>query len=146
MTEARFAQIVDAYGGDPARWPPEERDDAERWLASTAAAQSLVAQALGLDRALGGKGQTTVSSALERRLLDDFERSQQRWSLRARFAAAAEIVWPGAPAWQPACVLGLALAAGLCVAVFAPLDIAQPDEGASNLFALDGVPDAAQGI
>ncbi len=146
MTQSRFAAIVDAYGGDPARWPPDEREAAERWLASSSAAQAQVLEALDLDRTLAAQVAPDVSSALERRLMDGFDRARQRRSLGEFYAAAADALWPGAPAWQPAFVLGMALAVGLCIAVFAPLDIPQPDESAGSVFALDSVPDAGQGI
>ena len=145
MTQARFAVIVEAYGSDPALWPRGERGAAESFLITNSAAQLLVSQARRLDGALGVGQTVTVSSALERRLLDDFDRAQRRWSLRTFVDRAAQAIWPGAPVWQPACALGLALVAGLCLAAFAPVDIRQQDEGSGGAYALDGAPDLDAG-
>ena len=145
MTQARFAALMDAYGGDPMRWPQDEREAAQRWHASNPQAQELLAQAVRLDRALGVGELPPVSAALERRLLDDFDRAQWRWSVGKLADAVAEAVWPGAPVWQPACALGLALAAGLGIALFAPFDIPQQDDVSSNVFALDTVSDVDAG-
>lgn len=146
MTQARFAALVEAYGGDPARWPLNERRSAERWLATTPAAQLLVSQARDLDRALGAKTQAIASTALEARLLEDFERANRRSSLHEHVAAVAQMIWPGVPAWQPAFLLGIAFAVGLCIAAFAPLDVPLPDDRVGAIFVLDDVPDAGQGI
>ena len=145
MTQARFAAIVDAYGGDPALWPRGECDAAERFLTTNGAAQILVAQARRLDVVLGVPETDNDSSVLERRLLDDFDRAQRRWSLRTFVDRAAQAIWPGAPVWQPACAIGLAFAAGLCIAVFAPVDIRQQDEGSGGAYALDSAPEMDAG-
>ncbi|MCC7045104.1 MAG: hypothetical protein IT562_00180 [Alphaproteobacteria bacterium] len=49
MTPERFATLLDAYGGDPKRWPAAERGDAEAYLAATPAARGLIDDALRLD-------------------------------------------------------------------------------------------------
>lgn len=49
MTPERFATLLDAYGGDPKRWPEAERADALAYLARTPAARVLVDDALKLD-------------------------------------------------------------------------------------------------
>lgn len=148
MTQARFAALVDAYGADPMRWPAAERDAAEHWQASNVAAQAQLSDARGLDRVLDASELPVVSPTLERRLLADFDHAQRRWSLHRVVDAAADAIWPGAPPWQPACALGLAFAAGLGLALFAPLDIPQQDEVSSGAFALDSVSDldAGQGV
>lgn len=145
MTRARFAALVGSYGGDPQRWPLAERDAAERWLDSNPVAQALQSEASSLDRALGMIELPSAPSALERRLMEDFDQAQRRWSLRALFDAAADAVWPGAPVWQPACAFGLALAAGLGIALFAPIDIPKQDEASSSVFALDTESDVDAG-
>jgi anti-sigma-K factor RskA len=52
MDLERLRAIVDAYGGDPARWPAAERPAAETLLAGSDAARALVAAAADLDAAL----------------------------------------------------------------------------------------------
>lgn len=145
MTLERFTVIVQSYGGDPQRWPPAEREAAELWLVSNPQSQALQAEASRLDRALGVGELPAVPDALARRLMGDFDRAERRWSLRKLADAIAETVWPGAPVWQPACALGIAFAAGLGVAVFAPLEIPDQDDLSSNVFALDGVSDVDAG-
>ena len=141
LSAARFARLLEAYGADWARWPASERDAAQRHLSSSATAESALAQARELDTALGAAAPMSVSPALEDRLLLDFDRVQRRWSLRKSIDSAAQIVWPGAPLWQPAAVFGLALALGICVAILAPLDPRQNENSSASVFALDAAPD-----
>jgi hypothetical protein len=145
MTQARFATIVDSYGGDPKRWPSNERDAAELWLASNPQAQTLLLQAINLDRSMLAAPVESVSAEFERRLLNDFDRSRQRWSVGRLVSVAVDAVWPGAPLWQPACAFALALAIGLAVGAFAPFDIPQQDEAFASAFTLDGAPDVDEG-
>ncbi len=88
-----------------------------------------------------------VPAALERRILADFDSIAARWTLAKALRRAADLVWPGAPAWAPACAFALSLMIGLGVAAFAPLDLPPSDEAAS-LFAFDQSfdLDAAQGV
>jgi hypothetical protein len=101
-----------------------------------------------LDRLLAKAPVPAVSPVLERRILADFDRVQARWSFAKVLRAAADVVWPGGPLWQPAGAFALALLIGVGVAVFAPFDIAQQDDASASVFALDGAPDvdAGQGI
>lgn len=65
---------------------------------------------------------TAVSSALEARILADFDRISARRS-RGLIGFAegwAARLWPGAPLWQPASVLALSLAIGLMAGAFVP--------------------------
>jgi hypothetical protein len=52
MTPERFSTLLDAYGGDPKRWPAPERDAALAFLANTPSARIMVADALRLDALL----------------------------------------------------------------------------------------------
>lgn len=90
-----------------------------------------------LDRLLAHAPQTAVPPALERRILADFDRIARRFGLARVWFAIAEAVWPGAPAWQPACAFALSLSIGLGAAAFAPLEVPQSDENATSLFAFD---------
>ena len=109
LDEAQFARLVQAYGADPQRWPASVREAAKRHMSSNAATQHLLADARELDRALASVTSPSVPAALEHRLLADFDRAQQRWSLRKLINSGAQIVWPGAPLWQPAAVFAVAL-------------------------------------
>ncbi len=111
-----------------------------------------------LDRLLAAAAAPAVPPGLERRILADFDRVRmhadntglqaRRWTFANLLRRAADAVWPNAPAWQPACALGLALMIGAGVAAFAPFDIPRQDDASSAVFALDAAPDvdAGQGI
>jgi len=87
-----------------------------------------------LDRLLALAPAREVPAALERRILADFDRIAARGSLGKALRRAADLVWPGVPAWAPACAFALSLMIGLGVAAFAPLELPQSDEAA---FAVD---------
>lgn len=146
--DRRFAELVGAYGANPARWPASERAAAESLLNSSTAAQALATDAWLLDQILTSTGLVTVPSSLQAKLLADFEQFARRPPVQKVLRAAAEFIWPGAPAWQPAIALGLALAVGIGIAVLAPLDGTLVDDPPNGVFALDGAPnlDAGQGI
>lgn len=52
MLLERFRELMDAYGGDPRRWPPAERASAAELLAQSPEARALLAEAATLDRFL----------------------------------------------------------------------------------------------
>jgi hypothetical protein len=142
---ARVASVVEAYGADPARWPASEREAVQCLNSSSAQAERVLAQARELDLVLASATPPPQSAALERRLLNDFDRLQIRWSLRKWIYSVALAVWPGAPLWQPAAVFGLALAIGIAVAIVAPLDLRPSEENSASVFALDAAPDSNAG-
>src|SRR5882762_9733763 len=65
-----------------------------------------------------------VPGALEQRILGDFDcLAAQRGRGLAGFAALLrDAVWPGAPLWRPAGVLAFALAVGVTVGTYVPLE------------------------
>ena len=75
-------------------------------------------------RALDLLADEPVPAALETRILNDFDRLAAAPSLAARLAQAirraSETIWPGAPLWQPACVLALSLILGLAAGMLVP--------------------------
>ena len=91
-----------------------------------------------LDRLFAVVPAPSVPRALELRILADFDRVAARWS----FAKVLDLVWPGAPVWQPACAFALSLMIWLGVAAFAPLGPAQDETasvfGVDQPFDLDG--------
>ncbi len=52
MNLGRLSAILDAYGGDPARWPADEREDALALARSSVPAARVMAKACALDAAL----------------------------------------------------------------------------------------------
>jgi hypothetical protein len=82
-----------------------------------------------------------VPSALEARILADFDRvsARRRSGLSGLFHRLGEAVWPGAPLWRPAAVLGAALLIGVTVGVVVPLEDSV-SESETQSIALDTAP------
>ncbi|WP_323762917.1 hypothetical protein [Maricaulis sp.] len=110
MTEERFYQILEAYGADPAHWPPAERDEAQCFAQ---ARPDLVALVIDDERALDALLDRLVEPApdtalLERRLL-------------------ARLPRPALPDWTVPSAVAAALVLGVCLgfasgAVMGPTD------------------------
>jgi hypothetical protein len=66
---ARLETLLDAYGGDPARWPDAERADALALIAASAAARRLHDEARRLDAVLDVLPVATPSPELEERIV-----------------------------------------------------------------------------
>jgi hypothetical protein len=69
MTLARLGELLDAYGADPERWPPEEREAAGVLLAQSAEAQRRCEASAQLDAILNLVPAHAASSALLERVL-----------------------------------------------------------------------------
>jgi predicted component of type VI protein secretion system len=65
MNEARFQEILAAYGADPRRWPKAERAAALAYYSQDAAAKPAVRDAEALDALLAGYAAVPASSDLE---------------------------------------------------------------------------------
>ena len=112
----RAAEIIAAYGGDPARWPDAERATALAVVAASAELRAAQVAARGLDAALtawaqapmaGGDAAAAARAALRR------PRPFARWAmgtgLAAGLAAGLVLLTPGsaprpAPAARPVAV------------------------------------------
>lgn len=71
VTLDRLAQLLDAYGGDPTRWPEQERTAALQLIEASPDAQAMQRTALELDQALDLDVLPDVSSnALRARVLE----------------------------------------------------------------------------
>jgi hypothetical protein len=99
-----------------------------------------------LDRLFAAVPAPAVPAALERRILDDFDRVMARWTFAKALRGVRDRVWPGAPAWQLAGAFALSLLIGVGVSAFAPL--APPADETASLFAVDQPLDidGAQGV
>ncbi len=103
MDAERFEQLIEAYGGESARWPQAERSPALRHLAATPVAHATRAGALRLDEVLSAWAPQTATTALHDRI-----------------AAAAPGVrglhprelWISGVGLAAACVVGLMVGAG----------------------------------
>ena len=135
MTPARFAALLDAYGGDPARWPAAERQAALRLLARDAAARRAQAEAASLDALLDQAPVAPLSAALQARVLAaaptvakrrpafDAPSTVNQASPRSWLGALGHLaarLTPAPGTWQPAAAMAAALVLGLIVGYTVP--------------------------
>ena len=107
MSLDRLERLLEAYGANPARWPPAERTPALELLEATPELQGLRRQAAALDALLG---QATLPQASDEFVADVLAAAgTQGWR---QWAAS---IWPFGPIWKPA--LGLTMAAGMGAAL-----------------------------
>ena len=99
MTSQRFADIVDAYGADPRRWPDAERADAQAFArAHPGEAQARLAAAAMLDACLDADVVEPAGRALQRRIVASAKTQRPaRWRGPWPFIARPASWWiPGA--------------------------------------------------
>lgn len=91
MDRERFETLLDAYGADFRRWPPETRAEAAAFAAQEAEAAALVADARKLDATIDTVRDAPPPSAdLAARILAQAPRApRQAFDRRAMFALAA---------------------------------------------------------
>lgn len=88
MTLGRFRLLLDSYGADSQRWPPELRADAQALLSSSAAARTMREKAERLDRVIAAA--TAREDATLARLSPPDETLQRlRSGVAARIATTA---------------------------------------------------------
>ncbi|MFT3809219.1 MAG: hypothetical protein QM698_04825 [Micropepsaceae bacterium] len=104
MKTERLAEILDAYGGDPLRWPEAERLAAQGLAARDPRAAAMVAEAEALDALLGAAPADAPGAALTARVL----------ARRPRPSLWREL-FPNAGVWKPAAGFAMALAVGVGV-------------------------------
>ena len=83
----RLSDILDAYGGDPDRWPDAEREPALDLLARSADARLLRDEALRLDAALDLLPAAEPSNGLEARILAAAQQTPQDMARAASVAS-----------------------------------------------------------
>lgn len=115
---ARFAEILDAYGADPRRWPEAERDAATALLTRSAEARALRDDAAALDMLL----ELSAAPAPSPELMADILAGAEPRGLRAWLAD----FWPFGPVWQPASAFAAAAILGIVIGIGAP-DMVWPD-------------------
>ena len=109
MNQARFSELLDAYGADPQRWPAAERGPAQALLDASPEATRLRLQAALLDDALDQYTLAPPPAALRQRLLSAALLPRQR-SWRDSLAE----LWRDLGGWHlaaPAFAASLALGA-----------------------------------
>ena len=116
MTPERFAALADAYGGEIARWPAEERGTARAHLAENPAAQQALALQAGLDGALAGWTMEGPGAALAGRIAAAATR-QRSYARRVR-------LWLSGLGAATALSGGIAAGAGMALLASPPSDLA----------------------
>lgn len=109
----RFAAIVDAYGGEPSRWPEEERSAALQFIADNPAAEALKSAAAELDQMLdaveigppGKRLHESVLAALSSKTPVDLIDRLLDWLFPA---SGRHLAW----LWRPAIAVTLPLTVG----------------------------------
>jgi len=110
MTPQRFAQIVDAYGADPRRWPEGERASACAFAAACPhEAQPRLDAAAALDACLAADTVEAPGRALQRRIVASAHVPTRGWATGARSTR-----W-----WLPGAALAGAGVAGLVAGAMA---------------------------
>lgn len=107
MDEDRFERLLEAYGGDPARWPAAERALAMRYLAATSQAHRSRAEARRLDQVLAAWALDEASPALVARI------AAARPQPRAATRLSRRQLWLSGAGLAAACAVGVIAGAGL---------------------------------
>lgn len=112
MTDARFRDLADAFGGDIAKWPDEDRDAARALLSRSPEIASVLQEAAAFDTLLDGfmaEAEYVPQASVE----DAALRQAGRFDIRSFLST----LWPFGGLWQPAAGLVAASAAGFIVGI-----------------------------
>jgi hypothetical protein len=143
MNRQRLAEIVEAFGASPERWPAAERQAAEALVARSAEARALVAQARELDALLDMAPAALPTSELAGRIMAARPAASARPVMQQAHAAMGarrsantgragaepwrvmvRAIWPyGSPA-VPAGALAFSVMLGLTLGLAAPSTLA----------------------
>lgn len=117
MTMTRFGALIEAYGAAPARWPAEQRAEAQAYLAAHEEARTLLAEEARLDRLLDAVPDLAPSAALKAKILARASAARAGGGVISR---AVKTLWPEASSAWPAGVLAASMALGALIGIFAP--------------------------
>src|SRR5262249_59318106 len=79
----RFRRLIDAYGADPARWPPPERAAALALLATSAQARAALEAARRLDGLLAADQTPVADASLAALVIARATAQSQEWLVRS---------------------------------------------------------------
>lgn len=106
MSERRFAELADAWGGDLERWPADERLAARAWAGNDPmAAERALFEARQTDAALDAVPRVTVPAALRERVIASAAVAGLR--PRAPRGAPWRLLWIGGAGWAAAACAGV---------------------------------------
>ncbi len=135
MRFRRFRKLVAAYGGDPSRWPADERDAALRFVRTSARARALVDDASRLDAVLARAPAAPADAALRDAVLDIPGR------VRPVMRQATDRRRHWGRIWAPAAALAAAGLFGFAVGMTNVLPTAGPDEATDIAALVYGIDD-----
>lgn len=116
MKIERFRQIVEAYGVNPRRWPPDERESAEYCLDSSQEASRFISEYALLDEKLDSY-LMSVPAELENRILENILEQSGDW-----LSDLMEWLMPSTEQftfliWRPALVVSVLFCAGIFIGI-----------------------------
>jgi hypothetical protein len=119
MNAERFRALLEAYGGDLARWPDAERLAAHGYAQEAPEAPALLADACRIDALLGAAVVAGPRADLEGAILARIKSVPQvlKPGFRASLAGLVDMVWPRAEMWKPASVFASALVLGAVIGI-----------------------------
>ena len=104
MTIERLREIIEAYGGDPRRWPITERRSAQDLAAREPEAAALLAEAEALDGLLAGATAPEPGFELRQAVLAAAPRAQP-----PRLLHISRLGWLSGAGWAAAAAAGVVL-------------------------------------
>lgn len=106
MTETRFAELAEAFGGDLRRWPEAEVAAARAWVeAHPAAADRALFQARQMDAVLYASRNPVVSTALRDRVIASAAMAGR--TARTAWPSLRKLLWIGGAGWAAAACAGV---------------------------------------
>ncbi|MDR3513220.1 MAG: hypothetical protein P4L73_16410 [Caulobacteraceae bacterium] len=129
MDHQRFEQLVAAYGADPARWPAQERAEAERLVAGAD-----LAEARALDAALDAFRVEAPSLALRQRILATAPRPRGGRLFKPGGFRPSGVFWLSGASLAAACAVGVIAGVSLGGALATTSAQADRDADASAAF------------
>lgn len=106
MTEARFVELAEAFGGDLRRWPDAEAAAARAWVdASPLAAERALFEARQMDAVLFASPNPVVSAALRDRVIASAAKAGSRGPMA--WPSLRKLLWLGGAGWAAAACAGV---------------------------------------
>lgn len=106
MTETRFAELAEAFGGDLRRWPEGEVAAARAWVeAHPVAAERALFEARQMDAVLYASRNPAVSPALRDRVIASAATAGR--TARAAWPSLRRLLWIGGAGWAAAACAGV---------------------------------------
>lgn len=106
MTEIRFAELAEAFGGDLRRWPEAEVATARAWIeANPIAAERALFEARQMDAVLYASPNPVVSTALRDRVIASAATAGR--TAQTAWPSLRKLLWIGGAGWAAAACAGV---------------------------------------